>query len=190
MTADESAATIRSHVGAAMAAAVTPLPGVDIAAVAAIQIALVRRLALGHGVPWHPLRGRAAVLAVVGASLARVGASAAKSLPGGGWLLGGAAQAALSGASTWAVGAVFREHLERSGTLDDIDAASMREGYRAALERGRAVARAMRRTMRDDPALDDRAARLARLEGLRRAGVLTEDEFERLVAPRDGEPTR
>jgi uncharacterized protein (DUF697 family) len=173
----------------AMAAAVTPLPGADIAAVSAIQIALVRRLARHHDVAWDALRGRTIVLAVAGASLARVGASVVKSLPGAGWVVGSAAQAALSGASTWALGTVVCEHFRQSGTLDDVDTASMQARYWEALERGRAVARAMRRAMREDPALDEHAARLARLQGLRRTGALTEDEFDRLVETFDSDPT-
>jgi len=174
-----------------MAAAVTPIPGVDIAAVSAVQVALVRRLARSHRVAWDGVRARSVVLAVVGASLARVGASAVKSLPGAGWVVGSAAQAVLSGASTWALGSVLSEHFARSGTLDDVDADSIRDRYREALVRGRAVARAMRRTMRDDPEPDEDAVRIARLEGLRRSGALTQAEFERLVAPpEDGEPRR
>jgi uncharacterized protein (DUF697 family) len=185
---EESREIIRRHVSAAMAVAVTPLPGVDIVGVSAVQVALARRLARRHGVTWDAVRGRTVVIAVVGASLARVGASAVKSLPGAGWIVGSAAQAMLSGASTWALGSVLSEHFGRSGTLDDVDPASMRDRYREALARGRAVARALRRTMRDEPDLGEDAARLARLEGLRRSGALTQEEFERLVDPSDDGP--
>ncbi len=172
----------------AMAAAVTPVPGADIAAVSAVQFALVRRLAADADVAWDAVRGRAVVIAVAGASLARVGASVVKAVPGAGWVAGSAAQVALSGASTWAVGTVFREHFRRHGTLDDVDVDTLRARYREALARGRAVARAMRRTMRHDPAVDEETARLARLQGLRRTGALTEEEFERLVTMRDVAP--
>jgi uncharacterized protein (DUF697 family) len=177
--------TIRKHMTLAMAAAVTPVPGADIAVVSAVQFALVRRLALDADVTWDVMRGRAVVVAVAGASLARLGASAIKALPGAGWIAGSAAQAVLSGASTWAVGTVFREHFRSQGTLDDVDLSEMRARYREALARGRAVARAMRRTLREDPAVDEETARLSRLQGLRRTGALTEEEFERLVAMGD-----
>jgi uncharacterized protein (DUF697 family) len=107
---------ILKHVGAAMAAAATPLPLVDIAAVAVIQVALVRRLARRYGVEYDVARGRAALLAVAGASLARVGASV-KSLPGGGWLLGSATQAALSEASTYALGETILRFFFHSATI-------------------------------------------------------------------------
>lgn len=186
MRSDHSTDLILKHVGAAMAAAATPVPWVDIAAVTAIQIALVRRLARRYGVEYDVVRGRAAVLAVAGASLARVGASAVKSIPGGGWLLGSATQAALSGASTYALGEVYRDHFERSGVQGEVDAGELRARYREALQRGRKVARTLRRAMRDAaPEPDERQATRARLERLRRTGVLTQEEFERLVEPLD-----
>lgn len=185
---DHTSEIVTSYVGAAMLAASIPVPGVDVAAVTAVQIALVRRLARRYDVPYDALRGRAAVLSLVGASLARVGASAVKGLPGAGWLLGSAAQAVLSGGSTWALGRVYREHFEACGSLDDVDVERLRERYREALRRGRDVARALRRQAAfDEAAVDERADSLARLARLRRAGILTQDEYERLVRPLPGE---
>jgi uncharacterized protein (DUF697 family) len=185
MPINDTTELILKHVGAAMAAAAaTPVPLVGIAAVAVIQVALVRRLARHYGVEYDVVRGRAAVLAVAGASLARVGANAVKSLPGGGWLLGGATQAALSGASTYALGEVYREHFARNGTLDALDGDALRARYREALERRREVARKLRRSMRNEAvAPDEHRATRERLERLRRTGVLTQAEFERLVEP-------
>jgi uncharacterized protein (DUF697 family) len=188
MPIDDATELILKHVGAAMAAAATPVPLVDIAAVAVIQVALVRRLARRYGVEYDVARSRAAVLAVAGASLARMGASAVKSLPGGGWLLGSATQAALSGASTYALGEVYREHFARSGTLDALDGEALRARYREAVERGREVVRTLRRSMREEAvAPDDHRATRERLERLRRTGVLTEAEFERLIEPTEPE---
>jgi len=184
MPIDDSTELILAHVGAAMAAAAAPVPLVDIVAVTAIQVALVRRLARRYGVQYDAVLGRAAVLAVAGASLARLGASAVKAIPGGGSLLGSATQAALSGASTYALGEVYREHFARSGSLDAFDGEALRSRYREAVERGRRVARTLRRTMRDEEIdLDERRATRDRLERLRRTGVLTQAEFERLVEP-------
>jgi len=182
MAIHDTTELILKHVGAAMAAAATPVPLVDIAAVTVIQIALVRRLARRYGVEYDVARSRAAVLAVVGASLARVGASVAKSLPGAGWLLGSATQVALSGASTYALGEVYREHFARSETLDELDGETLRARYREAVERGREVVRTLRQSMRDESvAPNERRATRERLERLRHTGVLTQAEFERLI---------
>jgi hypothetical protein len=63
MPINDTTELILKHVGAAMAAAAaTPVPLVDIAAVAVIQVALVRRLARRYGVEYDAVRGRAAVL--------------------------------------------------------------------------------------------------------------------------------
>jgi uncharacterized protein (DUF697 family) len=188
MPINDATELILEHVGAAMAAAAIPVPLVDIAAVAVIQVALVRRLARRYGVEYDAVRGRAAVLAVAGASLARMGASAVKSLPGGGWLLGSATQAALSGASTYALGEVYREHFARSGTLDALHGEALRARYHEAVERSREVVRTLRRSMRDEAvAPDERSATRERLQRLRRTGVLTQAEFERLVEPTESE---
>jgi len=188
MPIDDTTELILKHVGTAMAAAATPVPLVDIAAVALIQVSLVRRLARHYGVEYDVARGRAAVLAVAGASLARAGASAVKSLPGGGWLLGSATQAALSGASTYALGEVYRDHFARSGTLDALDGEALRARYREAVERGLDVVRTLRLSMRDEAvAPDEHRATRERLERLRRTGVLTEAEFERLIEPTEPE---
>jgi uncharacterized protein (DUF697 family) len=184
MPINDATELILKHVGAAMVAAAIPVPLVDIAAVAVIQVALVRRLARRYGVEYDVARSRAAVLAVAGASLARVGASVVKSLPGGGWLLGSATQAALSGASTYALGEVYRDHFARGGTLDALDGETLRTRYREAVERGQEVARTLRRSMRDEAvAPDEHRAIRERLERLRSTGVLTQAEFERLVEP-------
>jgi uncharacterized protein (DUF697 family) len=177
MPINDTTELILKHVGAAMAAAATPVPLVDIAAVAVIQVALVRRLARRFGVEYDA--GRAAVLALAGASLARVGATAVKSLPGSGWLLGSAAQAALSGASTYALGEVYREYFARSGTLDALDGEALSTSYRETVERGREVVR--RSTREEAVAPDEHRATRERLERLRRTGVLTQAEFDRLV---------
>lgn len=188
MPEDHTSRIVRAHVGAAMAAAGIPVAGLDVVAVTAVQVALVRRLAHRFDVPYDALRGRAAVLALTGATLARVGgrlgASALKVVPGAGWLLGGAAQAALSGASTWALGRVYREHFEARGSLEGADVDRLRARYRESLRRGREVARALRRQAAfDDAPGDEREAARTRLAGLRRAGILTQEEYERLLAP-------
>jgi uncharacterized protein (DUF697 family) len=180
-----SSEIILTHVGAAMAAAATPIPLVDVATVTAIQIALVRRLAARYEVEFDAVRVRSAVLALAGATLARLGASAAKLIPGGGTLVGAAAQVTLSGASTYALGEAYRGHFEARGTLADFDPDAMRDRYREAAERGREIVRALRRQRRDAArrnAASERSERRERLERLQRSGILTRSEYDVLIA--------
>ena len=173
---------IINHVGVAMAAAVIPIPLADVAAVTWVQLDLVRKPAERYGVDYDPLRGRAAVLSLAGAGIARLGASLVKSIPGVGSLLGGATQVALSGASTYALGEVYKEHFETRGSLEDVDFDALRERYRAAVERGREIARTLHETISDDEP-DAVADTLERLARLRRSGILTDDEFAKLTEP-------
>jgi uncharacterized protein (DUF697 family) len=174
---------IAEHVGLAMGAAAIPIPLADLAAVTWVQVDLVERLADRYSVESDRGRARAAVMALAGATLARIGASAAKAVPGGGWLLGGATQAVLAGASTYAIGRVYREHFETRGSLEGPDAEALRARYERYVERGRELARELRGHVFFDDDTDERAEALERLSRLRRAGVLKEHEYRRLVEP-------
>ncbi|MEM7412329.1 MAG: DUF697 domain-containing protein [Myxococcota bacterium] len=178
MALDRTTELILRHAAAAIAAAATPVPIADVAAVTTVQLDLLRRLAERYDVPFDAVQGRALLGAIAGASLARLGASTLKALPGAGWLAGGAAQMALAGASTVAVGQVFREHFEARGSLEIDDADALRARFDEALERGQDVARTLRQADRREPE-DPAAQRLARLE---RSGVLTPEEVDALRA--------
>ena len=141
---------IARHVASSVAAAAIPIPIVDLVAVTAVQLSLLRKLGRLYGA--HLGVGVQGALAVglLGAALPRAAASALKLLPGIGWIGGTVAQAALSGAATWALANALLERLETP-------------------ELDRATA---------DGA--DLARTLARVERLRRRGLLDEDEYVRL----------
>ena len=73
---------IEDHTVYAAGAGSIPVPLADVAAVAAIQIDLVRALARVYEVPFDVATGKAVVASLTGASAARLGASAVKALPG------------------------------------------------------------------------------------------------------------
>ena len=102
---------IKNHIIYSMAAGLIPVPIADIAAVTAIQVAMVKQLASLYAVTYSENSGKALISALTGSTLARVGASAVKALPGVGTLIGNAGQAALAGISTYALGRIYREHL-------------------------------------------------------------------------------
>ena len=81
---------------------------------------------------------------LAGASLPRAGASAVKAIPGAGWLVGALAQVALSGATTYALGNVFRRHFEENGDLHELEAERVRGDYERDLMRGRRTIREIR----------------------------------------------
>jgi uncharacterized protein (DUF697 family) len=172
---------IAEHVGMAMGAAAIPIPLADLAAVTLVQIDLVQKLAQRFEVEADRRRVREAVMALAGASFARLGASAVKSLPVAGWWLGGATHAALAGATTWALGRLYREQFESRGSLEASDPDALRARFDAHLERARSLARELREHVSFDDPVDERAEDLERLLRLRRAGILRDDEYRRLV---------
>ncbi len=105
-----------------------------------------------------------------------------KAVPGVGSWIGGATQSALAAASTWAIGQVYRDQFEATGRLEG-DAERLRTRFDVYLERARSVARDLRENVRfdGDEEADPRDEDLERLARLRRAGILREDEYERLV---------
>jgi uncharacterized protein (DUF697 family) len=179
----EADAIIQQHVGYAMAAAAIPVPLADVAAVMLVQLDMVKALSRRYAVDYDASRSNALLISLVGASVARIGASALKSIPVAGTLIGVAAQIALSGAATYAAGHVFRGLFEDTGSLEGADADQLRARYEAYVERGRRLAR----NLRDRSGLhvvDDShaaASHLERLERLRRTGVISDAEFERLT---------
>jgi uncharacterized protein (DUF697 family) len=141
---------IREHVAGSAAAAAIPIPLVDLLAVTAVQLSLLRKLGRLYGARVGIGAQGALAVGLLGAALPRVAASALKVLPGVGWIGGAAAQAALSGAATWALANALR---------DRIGAPALE----AEIADGADVART-----------------LARVERLRRRGLLDDDDYARL----------
>ncbi len=181
-------AIIADHVVYSMLAAAIPVPVADIAAVTAVQLDMVRGLAEHYSVKYEVERGKAIVLSLAGASAARLGASAVKMLPLAGTLIGGATQIVLSGASSYAVGEVFRRHFEADGSLSDLDPDDLRRRYREYVQKGREIARTLReRAMPfcepERAGAEEVAETLERLERLRACGAISQEEFDRLKKP-------
>lgn len=117
---------VQKYTTAAVLAAVVPLPAVDIAAVTAIQLQLLRSLARLYEVPFSENLGKALVASLLGGlGTVAVGTgvvgSLLKVIPGIGTLLGPLAVPATAGAATCAVGRVFIQHFEAGGTFLDFD---------------------------------------------------------------------
>ena len=180
---------IREKMIISMGAGVIPVPLVDILAVSAIQVAMVRQISRAYGVDYRESDGKALVTALTGASLARLGGSLIKSIPGFGSFIGGATTSVLSGASTYALGEVFKKHFETGGTFLDFDLASLKKYYDQKFEKGKDVASKMKKQKdaekkqeKDnfDDLREDLAARLREYSQLRDAGVLTDEEYKNL----------
>jgi uncharacterized protein (DUF697 family) len=141
--------TIRDHALLAAGAMVIPVPLVDMAAEAAIQVRMVKRLAEIHGVDFAEERAKTLVAAAIG------GFSA-------GWAAGTLLRyasfasyftnfwpsAALSSAITYGIGHLFAQHFSKGGHLDDLPP-------EVAAETLRAKARSLREHFRSKTAAQE-----------------------------------
>ena len=187
---------ILDHVGFAATAGVIPVPLGDVLAVTAVQMRMLTKLAEVYDQPMSARLGRSFLLSLTGSTLARLGASAIKAVPLVGPLIGVPTQAALAGASTYAVGHVLKAHLAAGNALDTFDPQRMRALYESYLRKGREFVEQLHRDLEQDapPEAEARAhtreprpdsvyniARtLARLSRLRSAGQLSPKEYDRL----------
>ena len=132
---------IRSHVIWAMGMAVIPLPLADVFAVGAAQIDMIRQLCHVYDKEFSETAGKAIATSLSSSILARIGASSLiKLIPGFGTIVGGVTSSVLAGASTYALGEVFKKHFELGGTILDFDVERLKKYYNEKFEKGKQVA--------------------------------------------------
>jgi uncharacterized protein (DUF697 family) len=128
---------IRDSVVWSMGAGLIPVPLADMVAVTAIQIDMLKQIASLYQVDFAENRLKSWIAALSGSAIPKVGAGIIKFIPGIGSLVGGVSMAALSGASTYAVGQVFAQHFESGGTLLDFDVEKFKDFYKRQFEIGK-----------------------------------------------------
>ena len=145
-TASATDAIIRKWMYASAGVGLIPVPLVDLAAIAAIQLKMVADLSAHYGVEFSQNRGKAAVGALTGTvvsrQLAPLASSVLKVIPLVGQFGGAVAMSATAGASTYAVGRVFDTHFAAGGTLLNFDAKKLKSVFTSEYEKGKAVAKA------------------------------------------------
>jgi uncharacterized protein (DUF697 family) len=173
---------IKNHVGFAASAGLIPFPGADLAAVTAVQLNMLRQVAKVYGVNFMDNIGKNLVTAVAGSGVARLGASLIKAIPGVGTLIGEMSMAAMSGASTYALGKVFANHFSKGGTLEDFDLKSSKKKYEEELKKSKSVVAEVVKVeeVKKEDASDELMNKLKKLADLKEAGVLTDDEFAQM----------
>jgi uncharacterized protein (DUF697 family) len=183
---EECNSIIKNHMIWSMGAGLIPVPIADIFAVSAIQLDMIRQLAKVYDVDFQQTQGKAYITALTGTGLARLGARAVKFIPGIGSIVGGITMAALSGASSYALGEVFKKHFETGGTFLDFDPQRLKKYYDEKFEKGKEVAEEIRvekdtiekvvKVEEPDSVLDQ----LKELGQLKDQGHVTQEEFEAL----------
>jgi uncharacterized protein (DUF697 family) len=131
---DDANAIVSRYVKYTVATGLIPIPFVDLAMIAGLQLNMVRLLSMNYDVEFSEQRGKAAIAALVSGSSAVSLASAAQAIPGLGLAAGIFVTTVTAGVTTHAVGQVFIQHYEAGGTLLTFDPHKVREYYQHELE--------------------------------------------------------
>lgn len=199
---EESSSIIKNHVVWSMGGGAIPIPFVDVVAVTAIQLDMIKQLARVYSVDYKETEGKAIVTALTGSALASIGKRALKFIPGIGSVLGGITMAAMSGASTYALGEVFAKHFETGGTFLDFDPSRLKKFYDEKFEKGKEFVEDLRKESHPDAQTDipedpsdpgfvepvpspnmkeaDIVSQLKELGQLKKDNLITEEEFIKL----------
>ncbi len=176
---------INAHVLVSMGAGAIPVPLVDITAVTAVQLDMIRELSYVYDADFSEDLARNIISAIAGGTLAKLAASFIKAIPGVGAFLGGATMVALSGASTYAMGQVFIQHFKGGGILSNFDFDFAKKMYEEEFEKGKKYAENLKKdkkkaeeVVKEEPVnKGDAFSKLELLNDLRERGILTDEEF-------------
>lgn len=180
----QAGSVVKNHVLISMGAGLVPIPVLDIAAVTAVQMEMVKQIAAVYDIPYPNSFDKSFITALTGSIFARIGASLIKAIPGVGSIIGGLSMAIMSGASTYAVGQVFIRHFEAGGDFHDFDPMSMRKVFQEEYEKGKEKAEQWKKEKdkgEDDSSLSTNTLeKLKQLGDLKKTGVITEEEFQKM----------
>ncbi len=202
---------IRNHVIWSLGAGFIPVVAADVLAVSALQLDMIRQLCRVYDVNFSETQGKAIVTSLTSSTIARLGAtSLTKLIPVVGSIVGGVTNSIFAGASTYALGEVFKKHFESGGTILDFDPDRLKKMYKEKFEKGKKVAEQLRkqqqkedqqrqaesaetpaaatkaeRHTREEPKVEissssDAITRLKELADLRDGGVISEEEFQEM----------
>jgi uncharacterized protein (DUF697 family) len=173
---------IRNHVIWSMGAGLIPVLIADIFAISALQLDMIRQLCKVYNINFAETQGKAIVTSLTSSTLARITAgSVVKMIPGLGSIIGGITVSVFAGASTYALGEVFKKHFSSGGTILDFDPERLRKLYKEQFEKGKKVVEELKKEKPADggnpSTATDVVSRLKALAELKDQGILTEEEF-------------
>jgi uncharacterized protein (DUF697 family) len=179
---------VRNHIIWSMGAGLIPVPIVDFFAVSGIQLDMIRQLCKLYDQDFKESEGKAIITSLTGSGLARMGAKAMiKFIPGIGSVIGGVTMAVLSGASSYALGEVFKKHFETGGTFLDFDVKRLKKMYNEKFEKGKQVAEQIkkeqeRKQQAAETVVEQKSSgkivdKLRELAELRKEGLISEEEY-------------
>jgi len=119
----------------AAGAGLIPIPTLDMAAIAAVELKMLADLAKVYSVPFENDRVRPIVASIIGAYVASnlgagAGGSLLKGIPVFGQVLGTLAVPVFASGMTFAIGKVFIQHFASGGTFLDFNPEKVREFFK------------------------------------------------------------
>ncbi len=153
-----------------------PIPWVDIFAVTVVQISMIKNICEEYDIDFNEAAAKTFVTALAGSSFAKLGASLLKSIPLVGTFIGGASMAVLSGATTYAIGKVFKKHFEEGGNLNDFNVDAWRKFYEDMFQEGKKEAEKVEENKNDYREIFQKIEKLAQLK---EKGIITNEEFQK-----------
>jgi uncharacterized protein (DUF697 family) len=165
-----------------MGAGLIPVLIADIFAISALQLDMIRQLCKVYNINFAETQGKAIVTSLTSSTIARITAgSVVKMIPGLGSIIGGLTVSVFAGASTYALGEVFKKHFSSGGTILDFDPERLRKLYKEQFEKGKKVVEDLKNEKPADggnsSVATDVVSRLKALAELKDQGILTEEEF-------------
>jgi uncharacterized protein (DUF697 family) len=130
---------ILNHTAWAAAVGVVPFVNIDMFAISALQLDMVRKLADVYDVDFEQNKGRATIVSLFGSGIAGFSTRMVRWIPLIGLPLGGITMTVMAGTTTYAAGEAFRRHFESGGTFLDIDFTEIQTFFKNNLEKGRSV---------------------------------------------------
>ena len=138
---ERAESVIQHHTLGAVGVGFLPIPGLDLAALVALQLNMLRAIGEVYEQPLVESLGRSLIASLVGGIAPLSSVSLIKTIPVIGTVIGSVSAPALTGASTYALGRVFVLHFESGGTFLSLDPDQVRAHYEAEFARGRAAMR-------------------------------------------------
>ncbi len=180
---------IKNHIVWSMGAGLIPVPVLDFFAVSGIQLDMIRQLCKLYDQDFKESQGKAIITSLTGSGLARMGAKAMiKFIPGIGSVIGGVTMAVLSGASSYALGEVFKKHFDTGGTFLDFDPERLKKMYDEKFEKGKKVAEQIKKEndkiretakqAEESRTSGEAVERIKELAELMREGLISEEEYK------------
>jgi uncharacterized protein (DUF697 family) len=145
----------RNHILTAMGAGLVPVPLVDLVALTAVQLDMIRKLSAEYGVPFKQDRGKSIITSLVGGVLSvEIGLSLSilKCVPVVGQSIGALIMPVVSGAATYAIYKVFVQHFESGGTFLDLDPAKVKSYFAEQFTKGKKFAKNLKTETPSDTA--------------------------------------